>query len=68
MQLGAEIAFVLEFVLELGNERPCNAKKSHIAAVDTPALAQPVWLPIIPPLSLFPHAIRAIAESSAGNA
>src|SRR5713226_6287075 len=55
-------AFVLEFVLELRNERLCNGKKSQIASVDTPALAQPPCLTIIAP-TLFPHVTRAIAES-----
>jgi hypothetical protein len=53
-------AFVLEFVLELGSERLCNAKKFHIARVDAAALVS--CLQIIAP-SLFPHAIPAIAES-----
>ena len=56
------MAFVPEFVLELGNERPCNARKSHIASVDTNALAQCLRLPLIAP-SLSPHAILAIVES-----
>jgi hypothetical protein len=40
MLLDIEMAFVLEFVLELGNEQPCNAKKPRIAPVDTPTLVQ----------------------------
>src|SRR5438874_4548846 len=55
-------AFVLEFVLELWYERHCNAKKSPIAAVDTPSLGQCLCLAIIAP-SLSPHATLAIAES-----
>jgi hypothetical protein len=54
--------FVLEFVLELGNERPCNATESQIPPVDTPTLVQWLILPIIVP-SLSPHVILAIAES-----
>ena len=50
------------FVLELWCERPCNAKKSRIAAVDTPPLGQCLRLAIIAP-SLSPHATLAIAES-----
>src|SRR5438067_4545691 len=42
-------AFVLEFVLELWYERHCNAKKSPIAAVDTPSLGQCLCLAIIAP-------------------
>ena len=60
MSLDTVWPFVLEFVLELGIEPPCNAKKSQIAPVDTPALAK--CLPIIG-LSLSRHAILAIAES-----
>src|ERR1700736_1855467 len=57
-------AFVLEFVLELSNERSCIAKKSRSAPVDTVSLAQPLCLTIITP-NLFPRATRAIAESPA---
>src|SRR5436190_12544967 len=62
ISLSSRNAFVLEFVLELWYEWPCNAKKSRLAAVDTPPLGQRLCLAIIAP-SLSPHATLAIAES-----
>src|SRR4029453_14140138 len=71
MSLDTVWPFVLEFVLELTNERSCNEKQATRPSLDTPTVAQSQCLiRIFPPrpiiaLSLSPRVILAIAESPA---